>query len=163
MIRPPPRSTLFPYPTLFRSTPEELANNNVPIPYEVTRGRRFKLTEMRIEGTDRLSIEDVDADLRTQTANVLGIIPLLGYGRGYTSEDALERDRRLVEARMRDLGYRDAVVSVRQGITLDSDNLIITFDVAEGPLTRVAEIEVRGNQIYTSAQLRDARCAAGAL
>ncbi|HZB45965.1 MAG TPA: POTRA domain-containing protein, partial [Pyrinomonadaceae bacterium] len=142
--------------------PEELANSNVAITYEVTRGRRFKLTEMRIEGTDRLSIADVDADLRTQTANVLSIVPLLGYGRGYTSEDALERDRRLIEARVRDLGYRDAVVSVRQGITLDSDNLIITFAVTEGPLTRVADIEVRGNQIYTAAQLRDARCAAGA-
>jgi outer membrane protein insertion porin family len=143
--------------------PDELANSNVTITYEVTRGRRFKLTEMRIEGTDRLSIEDVDADLRTQTANVLGIIPLLGYGRGYTSEDALERDRRLIEARIRDMGYRDAQVSVRQGITLDSDNLIITFAVTEGPLTRVADIEVRGNQIYTGAQLRDARCAAGTL
>ena len=143
--------------------PDELANSNVTVTYEVTRGRRFKLTEMRIEGTDRLSIEDVDADLRTQTANVFGVIPLLGYGRGYTSEDALERDRRLIEARMRDMGYRDAVVSVRQGITLESDNIIITFDVREGPLTRVADIEVRGNQIYTSGQLRDARCALGAL
>ena len=143
--------------------PDELANSNVTVTYEVTRGRRFKLTEMRIEGTDKLSIEDVDADLRTQTANVLGIIPLLGYGRGFTSEDALERDRRLIEARMRDMGYRDAQVSVRQGITLDSDNLIITFAITEGPLTRVADIEVRGNQIYTAAQLRDARCAAGTL
>jgi outer membrane protein assembly complex protein YaeT len=141
--------------------PDELANSNVTISYEVERGRRFKLTEMRIEGTDKLSIEDVDADLRSQTANVLGIIPLLGYGRGYTSADALERDRRLIEARIRDLGYRDAQVSVRQGITLESDNLIITFAVNEGPLTRVADIEVRGNQIYTAAQLRDARCAAG--
>jgi len=143
--------------------PEELANSNVTITYEVERGRRFKLTDLRIEGTDRLTIEDVDADLRTQTANVLAIVPLLGYGRGYTSEDALERDRRLVEARMRDLGYRRAAVSVRQGITLESDNLIITFAVTEGPLTRVAGIETRGNQIYTAEQLRDARCAAGTL
>ncbi|MFL6337206.1 MAG: POTRA domain-containing protein [Pyrinomonadaceae bacterium] len=141
--------------------PDELANSNVTITYQVERGRRFKLTDMRIDGTNRLSIADVDADLRTQTANVLGIIPLLGYGRGYTSEDALEHDRRVIEARMRDLGYRDAVVSVRQGITLESDNLIITFAVTEGALTRVADVEVRGNQIYTAAQLRDARCALG--
>ena len=129
-----------------------------PSPTRSTRGRRFKLTDIRIEGTDQLAIEDVDADLRTQTANVLGIIPLLGYGRGYTSEDALERDRRLIEARMRDLGYRRAAVSVRQGITLESDNLIITFAVTEGPLTRVAGVETRGNQIYTAEQLRDVRC-----
>ncbi len=142
--------------------PEELANSNVSITYEVERGRRFKLSDLRIEGTDKLTIEDVDADLRTQTANVLGFIPLLGYGRGYTSEDALERDRRLIEARLRDLGYRRAAVSVRQGITLESDNLIITFAVTEGPLTRVAGVETRGNQIYTADQLRDARCQADA-
>ncbi|HEX6185290.1 MAG TPA: POTRA domain-containing protein, partial [Pyrinomonadaceae bacterium] len=138
--------------------PEELANSNVQITYEVARGRRFKLTDLRIEGTDKLTLADVDADLRTQTANVLAFVPLLGYGRGYTSEDALERDRRLIEARMRDLGYRRAAVAVRQGITLESDNLIITFAVTEGPLTRVAGVEMRGNQIYTAEQLRDARC-----
>jgi outer membrane protein assembly complex protein YaeT len=143
--------------------PEELANSNVTINYEVERGRRFKLTDIRIEGTDRLTVADVDAGLRSQTANVFAIVPLLGYGRGYTSEDALERDRRLVEARMRDMGYRRAAVSVRQGITLESDNLIITFAVDEGPLTRVAGVETRGNQIYTAEQLRDARCAAGTL
>ena len=141
--------------------PDELANSNVTIAYEVERGRRFKLTDIRIEGTDRLALPDVDADLRSQTANVLGIIPLLGYGRGYTSEDALEHDRRVIEARLRDLGYRRAAVSVRQGITLESDNLIITFAVVEGPLTRVAGVETRGNQIYTSEQLRDVRCEAG--
>ena len=142
--------------------PDELADSNVTITYEVERGRRFKLTDIRIEGTDRLAVEDVDADLRSQTANAFAIIPLLGYGRGYTSEDALERDRRVVEARLRDMGYRRAAVSVRQGITLESDSLIITFAVTEGPLTRVAGVETRGNQIYTSEQLGGARCVAGA-
>jgi len=160
-LAPPPDTLGAEFDPCELLNPDELANSNVTIEYKVERGRRFKLTEMRVEGTDKLSIADVSDDLRTQTANALGIIPLLGYGRGYTSEDALERDRRLIEARMRDMGYRDAVVSVRQGITLDSDNLIITFAVDEGPLTRVAEVEVRGNQIYTAAQLRDARCAAG--
>ena len=138
--------------------PDELANSNVTITYQVERGRRFKLTDIRVEGTQAISPADVDADLRSQTANALGIIPLLGYGRGYTSEDALEHDRRVIKARMDDLGYRRAAVSVRQGISLESDNLIITFAVEEGPLTRVVGVETRGNQIYTAGQLRDARC-----
>jgi outer membrane protein insertion porin family len=143
--------------------PEELANRNVTISYDVARGRRFKLTDIRIEGTDRLSVADVSADLRSQTANALGIIPLLGYGRGYTSEEALEHDRRIVQARMVDLGFRNADVSVRQGVTLASDNIIITFAVREGPLTRVVDVETRGNQIYTAGQLRDVRCPADPL
>ncbi|PYT00602.1 MAG: hypothetical protein DMF65_08485, partial [Acidobacteria bacterium] len=138
--------------------PDELANRNVAINYDVARGRRFKLTDIRIEGTNRLSVADVDADLRSQTANLLGIVPLIGYGRGYTSEEALAHDARIIKQRMADLGYRHADVSVRQGVSLTSDNLIITFAVREGPLTRVVGVETRGNEIYTARQLRDIRC-----
>jgi outer membrane protein assembly complex protein YaeT len=141
--------------------PDELANSQVVINYNVERGRRFKLTQIRIEGTDKLSVADVAGDLRSSTANLLGVLPLIGrFGRGYTSEQALDHDRQVVQTRMRDLGYRHADVSVRQGISLESDNLIITFAVMEGALTRVAGIETRGNQIYTATQLRDARCPA---
>ena len=83
----------------------------------------------------------------------MGFIPYLGYGRGYTSRELLEQDRRVIEARMRDLGYRKARVTVRQGVALTGDNLIITFVVNEGPLTRIAGVEVRGNKMYTDAQV----------
>ncbi len=135
--------------------PAELTGRTVTINYNVEQGRRFKLTEIRIEGTTRLTLEDVEDELRTQKANVLGIIPLLGYGRGLTSSEALEEDSRFIQARMRDLGYRRATVSVRQGAALNGEDLIITFAVVEGPLTRIAGIQVRGNQIYTEAQLRN--------
>ncbi|HEX8852404.1 MAG TPA: POTRA domain-containing protein, partial [Pyrinomonadaceae bacterium] len=138
--------------------PEELSNSRIEVVYEVEAGRRFKLTDVRIEGTDKLTIDDVDGDLRTRRATVLGIIPLLGYGRGYTSDEALEQDRRTIEARMRELGYRRANVVARRGVSLEGENLIITFAVEEGALTRVAGVEVRGNQIYTADRLRDARC-----
>ncbi|MCA1557003.1 MAG: BamA/TamA family outer membrane protein, partial [Acidobacteria bacterium] len=135
--------------------PEELSGRNVQIVYDVELGRRFKLTDIRLTGTDKLTIEDVRPDLKTQKASALGIIPLLGYGRGYTSRELLDQDRRIIEARMRDLGYRRAAVEARQGASLTGENLIITFVVREGPLTRVAGVEVRGNKIYTDAQVRD--------
>lgn len=134
---------------------EELTGRNVQIVYDVELGRRFKLTDIRLTGTDKLTIEEVQGDLRTQKASALGFIPLLGYGRGYTSRELLAQDERMIEARMRDLGYRRADVEVRQGASLDGENLIITFAVREGPLTRVAGVEVRGNKIYTEAQVRD--------
>jgi outer membrane protein insertion porin family len=56
---------------------------------------------------------------------------------------------------MRDLGYRKAQAEVLQGVSLNGDNLIITFQVTEGPLTRIAGVEVRGNKIYTDQQIRD--------
>lgn len=135
--------------------PADLSDSTVSIVYDVTRGRRFKLTDIRITGTDQLTFDEVEDDLRTQKANALGFIPLLGYGRGYTSRERLEEDRRMIRARMVDLGYRRAEVEVRQGVSLEGENLIITFAVTEGPLTRVAGVEIRGNQIYTEKRLRE--------
>jgi outer membrane protein insertion porin family len=135
--------------------PENLTGHTVEIRYDIERGRRFKLTDIRITGTNKLTYEDVAADLRTQKASALGLIPLLGYGRGYTSLTLLEVDKRTIRNYMRDLGYRRAEVDVLQGVSLSGESLIITFHVNEGPLTRIAGVEVRGNKIYTEQRLRD--------
>ena len=41
-----------------------------------------------------------------------------------------------------------------QGVTIEGDSLIITFQVTEGPLTRIAGVDVKGNQIYTEERIR---------
>ena len=135
--------------------PEILSGHTVEIRYDIERGRRLKLTDIRITGTNKLTFEDVAADLRTQKASALGLIPLLGYGRGYTSATLLEQDKRTIRSYMRDLGYRHADVNVLQGVSLNGESLIITFQVTEGTLTRIAGVEVRGNKIYTDQRLYD--------
>ncbi len=134
--------------------PANLTGHNVSIEYEVEQRRRLRLTDIRITGTNSLSFEDIEAELKSQKANAIGLIPFLGYGRGYTSLTLLEQDRRTVEAFMRDLGYRRASAQVLQGVSIDGENLIITFQVTEGPLTRIAGVEVKGNKIYTDERLR---------
>ena len=135
--------------------PESLSGHTVEIRYDLERERRFKLTDIRITGTNKLTFEDVAADLRTQKASALGLIPFLGYGRGYTSLTLLEQDKRTIRNYMRDLGYRRAEVDVLQGVSISGESLIITFNINEGPLTRIAGLEVRGNKIYTDQRLRD--------
>jgi outer membrane protein insertion porin family len=135
--------------------PEALSGHTVDITHQIERGRRFRLTDIRIEGTNKLSYEDVQDELKTQKASALGLIPFLGYGRGYTSLALLEEDKRTVQGHMRDLGYRRATVDVLQGVSISGENLIITFKVNEGSLTRIAGAEVRGNKIYTVKQIRD--------
>jgi outer membrane protein insertion porin family len=135
--------------------PENLSGRTVDIRYDIERGRRFKLTDIRITGTNKLTLADVEADLRTQKASALGLIPLLGYGRGYTSLSLLEQDKRTIRSYMRDLGYRHAEVNVLQGVSINGESLIITFQVTEGTLTRIAGVEVRGNKIYTDQRLYD--------
>ncbi|HEV7472856.1 MAG TPA: POTRA domain-containing protein, partial [Pyrinomonadaceae bacterium] len=135
--------------------PENLTGHTVEIRYDIERGRRFKLTDIRITGTNKLTYDDLAADLETQKASALGLIPFLGYGRGYTSLTLLEQDKRTVRNYMRDLGYRRAEVDVLQGVSINGESLIITFQVTEGPLTRIAGVELRGNKIYTDQRLRD--------
>lgn len=135
--------------------PETLGGHAVEIRYDIERGRRFKLTDIRITGTNKLTYLDVAADLRTQKASALGLVPLLGYGRGYTSLTLLEQDKRTIRNYMRDLGYRRAEVDVLQGVSINGESLIITFQVTEGPLTRIGGVELRGNKIYTDGRLRD--------
>jgi len=134
--------------------PTSLTGHDVTIEYNVERGRRFHLTDIRITGTTHLTYDDVAADLKTQKSNAIGLIPFLGYGRGYTSLTLLEQDRRTIEAYMRDIGYRKASAQVLQGVSINGDSLIITFQVNEGPLTRIAGVEVKGNKIYTDERIR---------
>src|SRR6185503_7089034 len=136
-------------------TPTSVNDRAVTISYQVEKGRRFKLTDIRITGTNKLPIADIENELKTQKASAIGLIPYLGYGRGYTSVALLEQDRRTVEGFMKDMGYRRAHVDVLQGVSINGTNLIITFQVTEGPLTRVAGIEVKGNRIFTEKELRD--------
>jgi outer membrane protein assembly factor BamA len=135
--------------------PQTLSGRTVEIQYQIEKGRRFRLTDIRITGTNKLTFEDVEGDLKSQKASALGLIPFLGYGRGYTSLTLLEQDRRTVRNYMRELGYRRADVEVLQGVSINGENLIITFNVTPNELTRIAGVEVRGNKIFTEKQLRD--------
>ena len=142
--------------------PQELSGRTINILYEVEPGRRLRLSDIDIEGTDELAHEDIAPELRSQERNILEFIPFLGYGRGFTSAEALARDERTIRERMRELGYRQAVVAVRRGVSIDSDDLIITFEVTPGPLTRVAGVEIRGNKLFDADRLLAEPCAAAA-
>jgi outer membrane protein insertion porin family len=135
--------------------PEGLTGRTVTVTYEVDPKRRLKLTDIRITGTNKLTPADITDELKSQKASAAGFLPFLGgFGRGFTSNTLLEEDRRTVAAHMHELGYRHATVNVVQGISLTGEDLIITFNVEEGPLTRVAEIEIRGSTAFDQDRLR---------
>ncbi len=126
----------------------ELEGRLVEIDYKVDLNRRLRLVDIRLEGTDKLKIPEIASVLETQKANILGFIPAFGYGRGYTNVELLEDDRQTIVALMRELGYRDVKVNVRQGVSPEGENLIITFVVGEGVPTRIAAVEVSGNKAF---------------
>ncbi len=131
----------------------DLLNRTVDVKYKVSLNRKLRLVSMRLRGTSALSIEDVRAVLETQEANLLGIIPLFGYGRGYTSLNTLEADASTISSLMAELGYRSAEVRVNQGVAPNGEDLIITFEVEEGPRTEIGEVSIVGNSAFTSDEL----------
>jgi len=133
----------------------DLTNRVVDVTYRADLNRRLKLVDIRIEGTDKLTAADVLTVLRSQEASLLGIIPFIGgYGRGYTSAEILEADRLTIKSILRELGYRRNEVTVRQGVALNGEDLIITFVVEEGRPTRISDIEIEGNTAFSTATLQ---------
>ncbi len=132
----------------------DLSGHKVEIKYNVALDRRLKLTEIRIHGTDKLPVNEVQTVLGSQEANALGVIPVLGYGRGYTSERILAEDELTVRSLMAGLGYRDAQVHAVQGVSPNGDNLIVTFEVEEGPPTVVTDVEITGNSAISTDELK---------
>jgi outer membrane protein insertion porin family len=131
----------------------DLEKRGVTVRYVAELNRQFKLVEIRVSGTSLLPAAELKTVLETQEASVFGVIPYLGYGRGYTSSELLADDRETIRSYMRELGYREATVTVRQGVSPNGEDLIITFVVNEGRPTRIDEVEIVGNSAFTSAEL----------
>ena len=132
---------------------EDLTAREIQVKYSVALDRRLTLTELRVRGTDKLTIEDIRTVLSSKEANVLGIIPILGYGRGYTSAAILETDAATVRSLMSELGYQQAEVRVNRGVTPDGEKLIITFEIEEGLPTVVSSVSIIGNKALATAVL----------
>ncbi len=132
----------------------DLSNREVEIRYDVNLNRQLKLQDLRIEGTDKLTIPEIQSVLESQTANAFGFIPYFGYGRGYTSRDLLRKDRETITSLLRELGYRNGQVRVKQGVSPEGEDVIITFVVDEGIPTIIDNVEIEGNTSFTDATLQ---------
>ena len=132
----------------------DLQGKNVTIKYVADLDRHLTLKDIRLQGTDLFTIEEIQGTLESKEANILGIIPLFGYGRGYTSNNLLEQDATTIRTLLRELGYREANVRVNQGVSPDGESLIITFVVEQGRPSVITEAEIRGNTAFSDDELR---------
>ncbi len=133
----------------------DLIGKTVEVTYQVTLNRKLRLVSLRIRGTDKITIDDVRTVLESQEKNLLGIIPLFGYGRGYTSLNILEEDAATIRSIMGELGYRDAKVRINRGVSPNGEDLIITFEVEEGVPTVVGDVSIVGNTAVDTKTLTD--------
>jgi outer membrane protein assembly complex protein YaeT len=145
-----------------RCEPDDCKGPNLRVFYDVEPGQRLDLEKIRLDGTDQIGLGEVIGELQTQEGSIFGGIPILknlpligGYARGITSNDRLAHDREVIRRKLVDMGYRSARVESRLAISPENDNLVVVFDVTEGPPSTIAEIAVVGNTIFSSAELRE--------
>lgn len=131
----------------------DLLDRTVDIKYRADLNRKLELTRIRVRGTDKFTVDDIRAILKSQEATPLGYIPFFGFGRGLTSENILEEDVNSLRSVMNELGYREAIVRANRGASAVGDDLIITFDIEEGPKTVVKAVTIVGNTAVDTATL----------
>ncbi|MBI3951473.1 MAG: BamA/TamA family outer membrane protein [Acidobacteria bacterium] len=122
-------------------------DDKVVIVYTVDPGRKYDLEEIRIEGTDAVTYDDVKNDLGSKPGGL--------FGRGLTSRELMDADQRVITNFLRDRGYLSArVAESRLSVAVNREDLIIIYVVEPGPLSSIAEIDFRGNQAISDAELR---------
>lgn len=132
--------------------PPNLQSDKARITYHVETGARYRLSSIEFEGLEALPLDLIEEQLKSKRA---AFLPLVGPGRGFTSNELLRQDSLLIQKQLYELGYRRAEVEVRRGVSVTGENLIITFDVNQGSRTYIDSIEVRGNTIFTQQELRE--------
>jgi len=133
-----------------RPSAPDLTQPTAKLVYKVDTGRRYKLKNIQINGVDAISNQALKDEFKSKTAT----LPLIGNPRGLTSDDMLRQDANLIQKRLREVGYRRAHVDVRRGVSPSGNDLIIRFDVEQGPRTYIEAIGLRGNNVLTEEQLR---------
>jgi outer membrane protein insertion porin family len=144
-------------PPAMPSAITDLTQEKADLTFSVAPGERYRVAEIRIDGTKNISLLDIAPSLQTQTA-ALFPIPLLttSYIRGITSEQALRRDAELILSQLRDQGYRKArMAAINRAVSEQNDQLKIIFRVDEGPQSFVGDIAFKGNALFTVDALRD--------
>ncbi|HVG21401.1 MAG TPA: POTRA domain-containing protein, partial [Blastocatellia bacterium] len=136
-----------------RPDPPDLAAPTARLAYVVETGRRYRLSNIEIEGLDAIPHQTLEEEMKTKEKSPIPL-PLIGNSRGITSDDMLRQDANLVLKRLREIGYRRAHVDVRRGVSPRGEDLIVTFDVQQGPRTYIEEVGIRGNNVLTTEELR---------
>jgi outer membrane protein insertion porin family len=123
---------------------KDAGNNLRVISYDISRGDRFRLVGVRFAGNKYFSTDLLSGRLQIQTASFASS--------GRFSQQLLRADIDSIRALYISNGFRDV-----QGTAQTDDsyhgkkgNLFVTFNIIEGPQTRVASLEIEGNKAITT-------------
>src|SRR6266496_4987240 len=150
MIRRPPRSTLFPYTTLFRSSHRRGLARHMATGQTSILDRRIEITAMRADGSE------FPAELTVTRADLAGAPAFVGYVRDITDRQRAEQD--LKAARQRLKVVADEQAALRRVATLVAGGApqaevfaVVAREVAaclEVPLISIVRFETDGTATH---------------
>ncbi|HYE73328.1 MAG TPA: POTRA domain-containing protein, partial [Blastocatellia bacterium] len=135
----------------------DLNADRAEIVFTATPNQRYRVTEIRLVGTDQLKLEDIAPSLQSKTAAYIQL-PFFSpsYVRGITSEQAIRHDTDFILSQLRDQGFRRArMISVGRAVSETNDSLKLIFNIEEGPRSYVSEIAFKGNTLFSTDELRE--------
>lgn len=132
----------------------------VHLTYSVKPGERYRLDEIRIEGTNELNYKEISGDLQSKASSFFGGLPVFrdlpligGLARGITSNTAMRSDRETIQSKLADLGFRSAKVDSKLVRNTGNQTAELVFTVKEGPRSTVAEVDFSGNEVLSKSDL----------
>lgn len=125
--------------------------NQVDVEIDVDEGRSGKIKKIAFEGFSKKEQSDLLEKMYTRKYNIL-----LSWftGTGVIQEEALEQDRMTIVSYLHDKGYADAKVDIAALDDHNSDRIIVKITAHKGPLYHFGDVEIQGNTLLTTEELK---------
>lgn len=117
--------------------------DQILVVYEIDRGKKHKVDRIMFRGNHVLSEKELSGQVTVKKSHL--------WSHGSLNQKLLKQSRDNIEALYHDRGYEE--VKVTSQVIDREPNVDVAFDIQEGPLTLVDDIQVTGNQTLSSEQL----------
>lgn len=118
-------------------TTEENGQKIRTVTFNITEGPQTIVHRVKIKGNHALTTKALMANILTQP-------PKWGRNKGYFSPEKLANDVRAVQAQYAENGFLYADVQVTKQFSLNRERINVTFQIHEGPKTRVDQVTFDG-------------------
>jgi outer membrane protein insertion porin family len=142
------------YQAKVRQRIEPLQQGAVAVTFEVEEGDKLRLTEIRFEGNETFSEDELTADMKTKPWRFYSYATQYLDKSGTYSEPVFMQDMRGVEEMYTDAGYLQVELSEPR-IEVEEGGLVATVSVKEGPRFSVGKISVKGDSNADIAALQE--------
>jgi outer membrane protein insertion porin family len=127
------------------------SDDRVKIEIQVYEGRSGKIHSVKIEGLTKKETSKVKEQIVTKPYFFL---TSWFTGMGYLNEEHVEYDKAQIIDFLQNQGYADATINVRISDLPEKGEVELVFEIQKGHVYHVENITFKGNQQYTSDQLR---------